>query len=84
MDTKSKQITDLLESGNERGALRLAAKFFDRGQATALYKKANDALNNPGFYRQVGQCPDALAGEAITHLKERFINGSQEGRSAKA
>jgi hypothetical protein len=42
------------------GALRIAARFFDRSEATKTFKRGMDAHNNPGFYRQLGKDPDLL------------------------
>src|SRR5438046_7075924 len=35
------------------GALRIAARFFDRSGDTKTFKRGMDAYNNPGFYRQL-------------------------------
>jgi hypothetical protein len=53
------------------GALRIAARFFDRSAATKTFKRGMDAHNNPGFYRQLGRDPDLLLSAALTELLAR-------------
>jgi hypothetical protein len=54
------------------GALRIAAKFFDRSEETKSFKRGMDAYNNPDFYRQIGKDPDLLVTLAVKLLQERF------------
>jgi hypothetical protein len=49
MQTKTDQIRAAWTAGDQIGALRIAAQFFDRSVAT---KNAN---NHPGFYRQLAK-----------------------------
>jgi hypothetical protein len=54
------------------GALRIAARFFDRSEATKTFKRGMDAHNNPGFYRQLGKDPDLLLRAALELLARKF------------
>ena len=58
--------------GDQVGALRIAARFFDRSEATITFKRGMDAHNNPGFYRQLGKDPDWLLSAALELLARRF------------
>lgn len=73
MKTKTDQIAAALASGDNRKALSLAARFFDRSDETLLYKQAQGAANNPRFYRQIGKDPDAIVDAAVTALRSRFL-----------
>ncbi len=73
MDTKTAQIIRALEAGDDRKAVSLASRFFDRSEATLLYKQAQGAANNPRFYRQIGKDPDAIIGAAVSNLRARFL-----------
>jgi hypothetical protein len=44
----------LWEAGDQIGALRIAARFFDRSADTKTFKRGMGAYNNPDFYRQLG------------------------------
>jgi hypothetical protein len=58
--------------GDQIGALRIAARFFDRSEATKTFKRGIDAHNNPGFYRQLGKDPDLLLSAALELLARKF------------
>jgi hypothetical protein len=58
--------------GDRVGALRIAARFFDRSEATKTFKLGMDAHNNPGFYRQLGKDPDLLLSAALELLARKF------------
>jgi hypothetical protein len=59
-------------SGDQIGALRIAARFFDRSFATRTFKRGMDAYNNPDFYRQIGKDPEQIIGAALDILAKRF------------
>jgi hypothetical protein len=42
-------IREAWAAGDCIGALRIAAKFFDRSEATKSFKRGMDAYNNPDF-----------------------------------
>jgi hypothetical protein len=60
LTTKTDQIRTAWSAGDGIGALRIAARFFDRSEATKAFKRGMDAHNNPAFYRQLGKDPDLM------------------------
>jgi len=54
------------------GALRIAARFFDRSAETKTFKRGMAAHNNPGFYRQLGAEPEEIIANALNLLAHRF------------
>lgn len=65
MKQKIAQIRDAWAAGDHIGALRIAARFFDRSDETLTFKRGMSAFNNPHFYEQLGQEP----------LRERPVSG---------
>ena len=59
-------------AGDRIGALRIAARFFDRSNATKTFKRGMAAHNHPGFYRQLGQVPEQIVTDALAALQARF------------
>jgi hypothetical protein len=59
-------------AGDRIGALRIAARFFDRSGATKTFKRGMAAHNHPGFYRQLGQVPEQIVADALAALQARF------------
>jgi hypothetical protein len=53
------------------GALRIAARFFGRSEATKTFERGMDAHNNPGFYRQLGRDAELLSA-ALELLARKF------------
>ena len=72
MISKSEQIRQALNSGDDMAALRIAARFTDRSAETRLYQRAMSAVNHPGTYRQLGMDADALRRDAVAALRLRF------------
>jgi hypothetical protein len=70
--SKCDKISAAWAAGDRVGALRIAARFFDRSDATKTFKRGMDAHNNPGFYRQIGKDPDSLLSAALESLARRF------------
>lgn len=83
MESKSAQIRKQLLAGNDRQALRIAAKFFDRSDKTSLYKRAHESQGNPQFYKQLGVDVELLYTQAITDLRERFLNDHKNNQEEK-
>jgi hypothetical protein len=54
------------------GALRIAARFFDRSSETKTFKRGIDAYNNSSFYRQLGKDPEQLTQAALELLAKKF------------
>jgi hypothetical protein len=69
---KTDRIRAAWAVGDRIGALRIAARFFDRSEATKAFKRGMDAHNNPEFYRQIGKDPDSLLSAALQLLARRF------------
>jgi len=57
MDCKSELVRAARAAGDRIGALRIAARFFDRSIDTRTFKRGIDAYNNPSFYRKAGKEP---------------------------
>jgi hypothetical protein len=72
MICKSDQIRAAWHAGDQIGALRIAARFFDRSSDTKTFKRGIDAYNNCGFYRQIGKDPEQLTQAALELLAKKF------------
>jgi hypothetical protein len=72
MKRKVDQIRDAWNGGDQIGALRIAARFFDRSSETEIFKRGMDAHNHADFYRQVGKVPEQLVKTALNVLARRF------------
>jgi hypothetical protein len=72
MDCKVDKIRAAWAAGDQIGALRIAARFFDRSAATLTFKRGMDAHNNPSFYQQLGKSPDQLTASALVLLAKKF------------
>ena len=59
-------------NGDRIGALRIAARCFDRSVETRVFKRGMDAYNNPRFYRQLGKEPEQMTQDALETLADRF------------
>jgi hypothetical protein len=72
MSTKISQVRAAWAAGDRIGALRIAARFFDRSADTKSFKRGMDAHNHPDFYRQIGRNPEQILAEALENLATRF------------
>src|SRR5262245_1465972 len=72
MISKSDKIRAAWAAGDRIGALRIAARFFDRSAVTMIFKRGMDANNHPAFYRQLGRGPDLIVAEALDTLASKF------------
>jgi hypothetical protein len=70
-ESKSNKIRSAWAAGNQIGALRIAACFFDRSADTRIFKRGMDAHRYPNFYRQLGQ-------EALHLLAVKFRLGAPD------
>jgi hypothetical protein len=70
--SKTDQIRAAWVAGDRLGALRIAARFFDRSDVTKTFKRGMDARNYPEFYQQLGKDPDQLIAHALEVLAKRF------------
>ena len=65
-------IRKVWASGDRIGALRIAARFFDRSIETQSFKRGMDAHNHPDFYRQLHKDPDQITAAALQLLADKF------------
>jgi hypothetical protein len=72
VNRKADQIRTAWAAGDQIGALRIAARFFDRSPDTKIFKRGMDAYNNPDFYRQLGKDPQKLKAVALEVLAKKF------------
>jgi hypothetical protein len=72
MDCKSDLVRAARAAADRIGALRIAARFFDRSIDTRTFKRGIDAYNNPSFYRQAGKESKQLITAALELLAKRF------------
>ena len=69
---KTDQIRDAWAAGDRIGALRIAARFFDRSAATKMFQRGMNAYDHPQFYRQLGKEPQEVVTAALEVLAKRF------------
>jgi hypothetical protein len=72
MSSKISKVRSAWAAGDGIGALRIAARFFDRSEDTISFKRGMAAHNHPNFYRQVGKVPEQILAEALENLAQRF------------
>ena len=72
MDCKTDRIRTAWAAGDQIGALRIAARFFDRSFETKTFKRGMSAYNNPIFYRQLGKDPAQIVADALDVMAKRF------------
>jgi hypothetical protein len=72
MKCKTDRIRAAWAAGDRIGALRIAARFFDRSLETKTFKRGMSAHNNPGFYRQLGKDPAQIVASALDVMAKRF------------
>ena len=72
MSCKTDQIRTAWAAGDQMGALRIAAHFFDRSDATKAFQRGMNAYNHPQFYRQLGKEPQEVVTAALEILAKRF------------
>jgi hypothetical protein len=72
MNCKTDQVRAAWSAGDRIGALRIAARFFDRSIDTRTFKRGMAAYNNPDLYRQLGKEPEQIVRDALDVLAKRF------------
>lgn len=72
METKLSQLKAKYASGDKIGALAIAAKFPRLGDFKESIQKAWAAHQNPSFYKQIGQDPDALKEAGFKALEAMY------------
>jgi hypothetical protein len=70
--SKCRKICEVWAGGDRIGALRIAARFFDRSVDTQIFKRGMDARNHPDFYRQLRRDPDQITATALQLLVRKF------------
>lgn len=72
MKTKLKQMQELWEAGDYRGALKMAAGWPQLGEHKAAIQSGWAATWNPAFYRQLGRDPVALYEAGLAAMAQRY------------
>ncbi len=72
METKLSQVLAAMAAGDWRRAFSIASKFGDLGAQKEQIMRAQSALNNPSFYRQIGRDPKAAFEAGKEALRARF------------
>lgn len=72
MKTKVAQIQEAINMGDNKKAISIASKFFDKSEDTKIFKAAQSAILNPSFYKQIGKNPEDLVVLAVAKIKEKF------------
>lgn len=70
--SKLEQLKSLMVAGYWHKAISLASKFHELGDHKTEITRAQAAITNPSFYRQLGQDPDAIVSAGIEALKARY------------
>jgi hypothetical protein len=70
--TKLSLLRAAATKGDWTCALSIAAKFPQLGAHKAAIPRAHGAIQNPGFYEQLGQDPEVLVQIGITALHNRY------------
>jgi hypothetical protein len=81
-DSKLAKIRDAMAGGDWDGAIRMAARFPALGEQAIDIRRANDALNNPGLYRQLGHDLEEIRQKGIFALKTRFSKSWQSVKNS--
>jgi hypothetical protein len=72
MKSKVAQIQEAISRGDNKKAISIASKFFDKSEETKIFKSAQSAMLSPDFYRQIGKDPDEMISLAVVKIKEKF------------
>lgn len=76
-DSKLARIREAMAGGDWDSAIRMAARFPALGEQAVDIRRANDAMNNPGLYRQLGHHLEEIREKGIAALKTRFSKSWQ-------
>ena len=82
MQTKLSKLIELLLSGDEAGAMRIAARFPDLGSDKVAIRAAWDSRQNPSLYQQLGKDPARLWSEGLAALRKRYAAAIQKAGAA--
>ena len=70
--SKLSKVLDAMDAGDWRLAISIASKFGDLGKQAERITRAQSAINNPDFYRQLGKDPSEILAEGKSAMHERF------------
>jgi hypothetical protein len=70
--TKLDMLRAAYARGNFRGAIGIAAKFPQLGDAKVAVTRAWMAYTRPGFCKQIGRSPDELIEQGLVALRARY------------
>ena len=73
MTTKIEQLRAYMRQGDYRRALRLAAGWPRLGDAKEAIQRGWAAMNNPGFYREIGKDPEELVRLGIDAIRSKYM-----------
>ncbi len=71
-NSKLEKVRVAMRSGDWSQAIRLAAKFPTLGIHKEAIRRANDALNNPEIYTELGYDLNAVMQAGVEALQDRF------------
>lgn len=71
-ESKLARVREAMARRDWDRALKLAAQFHELGDEAIYIRRANDAINNPRLYEQIGHDLVRIRREGITALKKRF------------
>lgn len=72
METKLSVLRKLMDAGDWRGALKMAATFPRLGDEKAAITRGWEAFARPEFCRQLRKDPDALIADGMAALMRRY------------
>lgn len=72
IETKLGKLKTMWSSGDFAGAIKLAASFPRLGDEKEPITRAWAAMQNPEFYRSIGQDPDSLFEEGKAAIARRY------------
>lgn len=71
-ETKLSKLKTAWAAGDHVGALRIAAAFPRLGAEKQAITQAWAAMQNPGFYRQIGKDPEELIGDGMQAMALKY------------
>jgi hypothetical protein len=73
--TKLAKLHAAMAANDWRRALSIAAKFPELGAHEHAIRKGHEAMQRPGFQKQLGRDPDEQVAAGIAALKARYGDG---------
>jgi hypothetical protein len=72
METKLSKVLAAMDTGDWQRAFSIASKFGRLGDQGADIMRAQSAILNPSFYRQMGRDPSAIVEAGKQAMRARF------------